>query len=91
MKFFEVPEVKMRVQLNLNRYYDGLNLPEVNAVFSSFMNMKMFIDEYHDLFEYQKRSNAWETLLKITKKGLLKIAGDINELMQSLGKKKYLP
>lgn len=35
----------MRLQLNLNQYYDELNLSQVNAIFSWFMDMEVEINQ----------------------------------------------
>ena len=76
----------MRVQLNLNKYYDGLDLSDVNEIFSSFINMKYDTEQYFKLKNDEKKDEVWESYWRICRKRLIAGATKINELMERLGK-----
>ncbi len=78
----------MRLQLNLNKYYDGLSISEVNSIFSAFSDLRIRIDQLKVLFAYpdEKRSESWQQAINFYCRRVFQITGDINKRMVSFGK-----
>lgn len=80
----------MRLQLNLNQYYDGLDISKVNCIFSKFIDMKTKIEQMKLILTtpVEERDRVWEASLKVYSKRIIEKANGINAYMESLGKGK---
>lgn len=80
----------MRIQLNLNQYYDGLNISQTNAIFSWFMDMKVEINQLKITLNKpkEKRGQLWQATKEVYSESVLERAKNINAYMMSLGKEK---
>lgn len=80
----------MRLQLNLNQYYEGLDISQVNSIFSKFIDMKVDVDAIKKLQSYQeeKKNAVWKAGMMVYKINIQKTAKEINSYMESLGKEK---
>ncbi len=73
----------MRLQLNLNQYYEGLDDYQVNQLFGLFMNMKPRVDALKvSIANKTNHGSMYETYRNRAFSGFRQI----DELMQSLGK-----
>ena len=80
----------MRLQLNLNQYYDGLDISQTNAIFSKFIDMKIKIEQMKLTLKApnEERDELWKVTLKVYSKNILERANEINSYMESIGKEK---
>lgn len=80
----------MRLQLNLNQYYDGLDISKTNAIFSKFIDMKTKIEQMKLTLKApaEERDKLWEAVLKVYSKRIIEKANEINAYMESIGKEK---
>lgn len=76
----------MTIQLNLNQYYENLDLSDINEIFSSFINMKTYVDQYYYLQSDKRENEIWERYWKICRRKLVEQGNQINKLMERLGK-----
>ncbi|MCD8143268.1 MAG: hypothetical protein LUD83_08360 [Clostridiales bacterium] len=73
----------MRLQLNLNQYYDGLEDYQVNTLFGLFADVKPRIDFLQDLIEDGKAGTSFFRTCRATSFSGFR---EIDEFMQSVGK-----
>lgn len=80
----------MRLQLNLNQYYDGLNISQTNAIFSKFIDLKIKIEQMKLTLRApkQERDELWKVTLKVYSKSIQERVNEINSYMESLGREK---
>ena len=80
----------MRLQLNLNQYYDGLNISQTNAIFSKLIDLKVEIDQLKITLNkpQEKRGPLWKPTLEVYSESILKRVNEINSFMESLGKER---
>ena len=78
----------MRLELNLNKYYDGLDISKVNIIFSAFSELKTRINQLSLLLNYpdDKRKESWQQSKDFYRKSVFQIAGYINDRMISFGR-----
>ena len=75
----------MRLELNLNQYYENLNISQVNRIYSKFIDMKYHVEYMRTLLETpeEKRNKiSWN----VHRRGMLKICQEINDIMIEYGK-----
>ena len=80
----------MRLQLNLNQYYDGLDISQTNAIFSKFIEMKIKIEKMKLTLKTPKeeRDELWKVTLKLYSKSIQERVHEINSYMESIGKER---
>ena len=80
----------MRLQLNLNQYYDGLNISQTNTIFSKLIDLKVEIEQLKITLNkpQEKRGSLWKPTLEVYSESILKRVNEINLYMESIGKEK---
>ena len=80
----------MRLQLNLNQYYNGLNISQTNAIFSKLIDLKVEIEQLKITLNkpQEKRGPLWKPTLDVYSESILKKVNEINSYMESLGKER---
>lgn len=81
----------MRLQLNLNKYYEGLDNVQVNTLFSLFVNSKYPIRNMEEELNDKKQGTYQDTeldkrIFRANRKRALSAFKAINDYMRSLGK-----
>ena len=75
----------MRLQLNLNQYYENLNISQVNKIYSKFIDMKYEVYYITGLLEMPEEKR-YEISWYVHRSAMLKICQEINEIMIGYGK-----
>lgn len=83
----------MRLELNLSKYYEGLDQSQVNTLFGLFINVKSLINLCKACEKIIKEENPKEddAIINIygrRRRSLKSSINDINNFMESLGKGK---
>ncbi|MCD8027159.1 MAG: hypothetical protein LUF02_00505 [Erysipelotrichaceae bacterium] len=73
----------MRLQLNLNQYYEGLDDYQVNQLFGLFMDMKPRVDFLKERIEDHKTEDSFYVTLRAMTFSGFRV---IDEFMESVGK-----
>ena len=81
----------MRLQLNLNKYYEGLDKAQINTLFSLFVNSKYVINDVSRQMNRLKEDTYQPTEVAqlhhiISRERALRAFKAINDYMRSLGK-----
>ncbi len=74
----------MRLQLNLNKYYEGLDYNQINTLFRLFINAKQDIKRTKEI--RINASDVDETLKIIYKANTIRSFRSIDDFMKSIGK-----
>ena len=78
----------MRVNLNLNKYYDGLDLEHVNGIFSRMLDLKPIIDKldfvYNEWEERFEQTTSWKIAKKMNESNLRVRVRDIDKYMAEI-------
>lgn len=80
----------MRLQLNLNQYYEGLNISQTNAIFSKFIDLKRKIEQIKITLNKpeEKRGPLWKVTLEVYSESIFERVNEINSYMESIGKER---
>lgn len=80
----------MRKQLNLNKYYEGLDLESVNQLFSRMLDLKTNIDGinyiYNESEERFEKTKRWKDAKALGEDGIRYQVKKIDKLMREKGK-----
>lgn len=77
----------MRLELNLNKYYENLDLEKINKIFSSMLDMKPGINDLEYLYNLKRDLTSKEKIAKnIREVDLESRVVELDEYMTTLGK-----
>lgn len=78
----------MRINLNLNKYYEGLDLEHINEIFSRMLNMKTNIDDLDYLYNESEnrfeQTRDWRLSKNICQAALHNQVRDLDKYMEDI-------
>ncbi len=76
----------MRLELNLNQYYDNLEIGQVNEIFSKFTDLKLRMETMREMLSKPKEELEGSFDWKINRRKIIEKCKEINEIMLQFGK-----